>query len=138
MMTSRLYPPFAGQVASPGAGARALPRVAPTSKLPGNGRDTHPSAGPSPSPLNPAARSHETPHDQHPSIEVVDWDILFSAIEVKLREAVGGQLGVMLAIPAHSAQLSASLVQATVLDCVDALHKLHAAIKHDRSQRPTP
>lgn len=67
----------------------------------------------------------------------MDWDILFDAVETRLRQTVGERLGTLPETPAHSAHLAASLVQATVLDCVDALHKLHAAIKHDRSQRPT-
>ncbi len=71
-------------------------------------------------------------------MEVADWDVLFDAIETRLREAVGERLGSLPDTPTHSAHLAASLVQATVLDCVDALNKLHAAIKHDRSQRPTP
>jgi hypothetical protein len=127
-MTSDLHPPPTGQLAAPAPGARVIPNAFPV-KPAAEVRTGH-SASPSP--------VSETLHDQHPSIEVVDWDILFDAIETRLREAVGERLGVLPNTPMHSAQLSASLVQAVVLDCVDALHKLHAAIKHDRSQRPTP
>jgi hypothetical protein len=127
-MTSDLYPSPTGQLAAPASGAQLMPYAIPV-KPATEVRTDH--SG-SPSPVS------ETLHDQPPSIEVVDWDILFDAIETRLREAVGERLGILPNTPMHSAQLSASLVQAVVLDCVDALHKLHAAIKHDRSQRPTP
>jgi hypothetical protein len=137
-MTSDFPPTPAGQPATPGAGARANPHGTPGAKplRPGG-------ASPAAPDFSSAAKARAGPaaeasHDEHPSIEAEDWDILFSAIEVRLRQAVGEHLGQLPSTPAHSAQLSASLVQAVVLDCVDALHKLHAAIKHDRSQRPTP
>lgn len=127
-MTSDLYPPPTGQLAAPVPGARLMPNAVPRKSA--TGARTEQSGSPS--------TASDTSHDQPLSIEVVDWDILFDAIETRLREAVGERLGVLPNTPMHSAQLSASLVQAVVLDCVDALHKLHAAIKHDRSQRPTP
>lgn len=126
-MTSDLYPPSTGQLAAPVPGQRRIPHAAPAQQATGV-RTEQPGS---------SSTASETLHDQHPSIDVVDWDILFDAIEIRLRGAVGERLGVMPNTPTHSAQLSASLVQAVVLDCVDALHKLHTAIKHDRSQRPT-
>lgn len=78
------------------------------------------------------------PHDAHLAIEVEDWDVLFEAVETTLRRIVGERPGELPEVPAHSAALPASQVQAVVLDCVDALDRLHAALKQERSQRPTP
>lgn len=135
LMTSDFYPPPAGQPAAPGAAAKAIPHGT-AGDRPLRPAGTFPAAlAFPPAGKAPAA---EASHDELPSIGAEDWDVLFSAIELRLRQAVGEHLGQLPSTPAHSAQLSASLVQAVVLDCVDALHKLHAAIKHDRSQRPTP
>ncbi|WP_096698171.1 hypothetical protein [Polaromonas sp. AER18D-145] len=82
--------------------------------------------------------SLHAPYDAHLSIEVEDWDALFEAVKTTLRRIVGDRLGELPEVPVHSAALSASLVQAVVLDCVNSLDRLHAALKQDRSQRPTP
>ena len=55
-----------------------------------------------------------------------------------LRHAVGEQRGQAPEVPGHSAALSASLVQAVVLDRVGDLEQLHSALQQERSQRPTP
>lgn len=78
------------------------------------------------------------PEEQHLTIAPDDWSALFRAVQTQLRMAVGDQLGVLPHTPGHSAELSATLVQAMVLDCVDALDQLHEALKQERSQRPTP
>jgi hypothetical protein len=75
---------------------------------------------------------------QHADIAPDDWDVMFDAVQARLRRAVGEHLGGVPQIPSHSAGLSASLVQATVLDCVSALDQLHAALKQERSQGQTP
>jgi hypothetical protein len=80
----------------------------------------------------------DTPYDAHLAIEVADWDVLFEAVTTTLRRIVGERLGDLPEVPAHSAALSASLVQAVVLDCVSSLDRLHDALKEERSQRPTP
>lgn len=80
----------------------------------------------------------DAPYDAHLSIEVEDWDVLFDAVKTTLRRIVGDRLGELPEVPVHSAGLSASLVQAVVLDCVNSLDRLHAALKQDRHQRPTP
>ncbi len=67
-----------------------------------------------------------------------DWDVLFDAVSARLRQTVGEDLHHPPDVPAHSAALTASLIQAVVLDCVGALDKLHAALKHERSKRLTP
>jgi hypothetical protein len=80
----------------------------------------------------------DAPYDAHLAIEVEDWDVLFEAVKTTLRRIVGERLGDLPEVPAHSAALSASLVQAVVLDCVGSLDRLHTALKQERSQRPTP
>lgn len=85
-----------------------------------------------------AAHPEAAPHDAHLAIEVEDWDVLFEAVKTTLRRIVGERLGDLPEVPVHSAALSASLVQAVVLDCVGSLDRLHAALKQERSQRPTP
>lgn len=87
---------------------------------------------------HPEATSCDAPYDAHLTIEVEDWDVLFDAVKSTLRRIVGERLGDMPEVPAHSAALSASLVQAVVLDCVGSLDRLHAALKQERSHRPTP
>ena len=85
--------------------------------------------------LHPA-RSTVLPQ-QPSSIPIEDWDALFFAVQTQLRHAVGEQLGVRPRTPTHSIEMAATLVQAIVLDCVGAMDQLHAALKQERSQRPT-
>lgn len=80
----------------------------------------------------------DAPCDAHLTIEVEDWDVLFEAVKTTLRRIVGERLGALPELPAPSAALSAGQVQAVVLDCVGSLDRLHAALKQERSQRPTP
>ena len=80
----------------------------------------------------------EEPSGQHLNIDVEDWDILFAAVKARLRRTVGDGMEKQPDVPAHSSALSASLVQAVVLDCVIEMDKLHASLKQQRSQRPTP
>jgi hypothetical protein len=72
------------------------------------------------------------------TISTEDWDSLFLAVETRLRQAVGEQLRPLPAMSGNSAVLAASLIQAIVLDCVDALDQLHAVLKQDRSQHTGP
>ena len=124
MTSSSFLPPTPG----PAADAHAVDPASPYDALPRrNGQAPHSEA----SPL-------DAPHDAHLTIEVEDWDVLFMAVTSTLRRIVGERLGELPEVPVHSAALSASLVQAVVLDCVNSLDRLHAALKQDRSQRPTP
>ncbi len=113
------------QTAEPSAGHMLLP--------PG------PEVAAAPSMLPPAAGSvGPVPPAQRLSITVADWDVMFDAVRSRLIQSVGERLGELPDVPQHSAELSASLVQAVVLDCVSALDQLHAALRQERSQRPTP
>lgn len=127
-MTSSSF--FLPRTPEPAAGVLGMdsPHDAPPALVPRqNGLRPHHEAAPP-----------DAPHDAHLTIEVEDWDILLDAVKAKLRRSVGERLGDPPGVPAHPAALSASLVQAVVLDCVDSLDRLHAALKQERSQRPTP
>ncbi|MDI1272141.1 hypothetical protein [Polaromonas sp.] len=123
-MTSFFLPHTPGQATGVGPAASYAP---PTLASGQNGSAPHPKAATS-----------DAPYDAHRAIEVEDWDVLFEAVKTTLRRIVGERLGELPEVPAHSAALSASLVQAVVLDCVGSLDRLHAALKQERSQRPTP
>ena len=71
------------------------------------------------------------------AVNTEDWDSLFDAVSVRLIRTVGEDLQNPPDVPLHSAALTASLIQAVVLDCVGALDQLHVALKQERSQRPT-
>ena len=71
------------------------------------------------------------------AVDTADWDSLFDAVSVRLIRTVGEDLQNPPNVPLHSAALTASLIQAVVLDCVGALDRLHVALKQERSQRPT-
>lgn len=101
--------------------------IVPAAYIGRHGRDS--GTGPMYPDLAPAA-----PGDQ-PPMDVADWDALYSAVETRLRHIVGEELGVQPEVPQHAASLSASLVQAVVLDCVSALDQLHAALQQERRQR---
>jgi hypothetical protein len=64
-------------------------------------------------------------------ISIDDWDILFRAVQARLRSCVG-------AGPDSTATLQArdgvSRVQAIVLDCVRELEKLHEALNQERRE----
>ena len=64
------------------------------------------------------------------AIDAADWDAL--------QHSVGEHLANPPDVPTRSAALNASLIRAAVLDCVSALDQLHAALKQERRQRPTP
>lgn len=72
------------------------------------------------------------------AIDAADWDTLFDAVSARLCQTVGEDLHNPPNVPAYSAALTASLIQAVVLDCVGALDQLHVALKYERSQRLTP
>ncbi|MDP3355492.1 MAG: hypothetical protein Q8M51_06480 [Polaromonas sp.] len=76
--------------------------------------------------------------DHRLAIDPADWDVLFDAVSARLCHAVGEDLHHPPDVPACSAPLTASLIQAVVLDCVGALDQLHVALKYERSQRLTP
>lgn len=130
MTSSSFLPRTPGQAAD--VDAAPLHDAPPALESRQNGLGTH---------AEPA--SLDAPYDAHLSIEVEDWDALFEAVKTTLRRVVGERLGDLPEIPPRSAALSASLVQAVVLDCVGSLDRLHAALKQERSQqersrRPTP
>lgn len=82
--------------------------------------------------------AHGAPLVQPPSgrpsdIEIGDWDALFCAVEARLRLAVGEQPAVASEPPRmHD---TAGRLQAIVLECVEALDQLHAALTQERGRR---
>jgi hypothetical protein len=74
-----------------------------------------------------AARA--TARNQRLEISTSDWDILFRAVEDRLRLSVGAKLA-----STTQARDAAGRVQAVVLECVAELEKLHTALKQERRQ----
>ena len=60
-----------------------------------------------------------------------DWDAMFRAVELRLRQTVGERLAVMPELQPHHA---AGRVQAIVLECVEALEQLHTALMLERDR----
>lgn len=106
--------------------------VLPLSKTNGQHTDTSPAH---PVHAEPAAGA---PASRQLTMDMAEWDMLFDAVRDRLIRTVGERLGQLPDVPQHSAELSASLVQAVVLDCVGALDQLHATLKQERSRRLTP
>jgi hypothetical protein len=71
--------------------------------------------------------------NQRLEISTSDWDILFRAVEDRLRLSVGAKLAPTAQAPAQ-ARDAAGRVQAIVLECVAELEKLHTALKQERRQ----
>ncbi len=90
-------------------------------------------------PVHPvhAEPAPDAPAAGQQTMDMTEWDMMFDAVRSRLKHTVGQRLGELPDTPQHSAALSASLVQAVVLDCITELDKLHAALKRDRRQRPT-
>ena len=63
---------------------------------------------------------------------VEDWDIMFRAVLERLRKTVDDGLVTAPFLPRANASDS---VQNVVLECVDALDHLQAALKHERARR---
>lgn len=83
-----------------------------------------------------AAPGHGTSASAQAAMDMAEWDMMFDAVQARLAHTVG-RLGELPNTPQHSAELSASLVQAVVLECVAEMDKLHADLKRKRSQRLT-
>lgn len=69
-----------------------------------------------------------------PSLDIAvdDWDLMFRAVEERLRTAVGGRL---VATSGLQGQDAACPIQGIVLECVSALEQLHTALTQERGQR---
>ena len=63
---------------------------------------------------------------------VEDWDIMFRAVLERLRKTVDDGLVTAPFLPRTDVSDS---VHNVVLECVDALGHLHAALKHERTRR---
>ena len=76
--------------------------------------------------------AHPIPPDPQPDIAPEDWDVLFSAITDRLRNAVDQRLA---AAPEPQARDAVGRLQVIVLECVGALDQLHAALANERSRQ---
>ena len=65
-------------------------------------------------------------------VAIGDWGGLLSAVQSRLRLAVGERLVEALAPQVHD---TAGRIQASVLECVAALDPLHATLKHELGRR---
>ena len=65
-------------------------------------------------------------------VAIGDWDDLFSAVEARLTATVGE---LFAALPKTSASIAANRIRESVLECVAALHQLHATVTHELARR---
>lgn len=79
----------------------------------------------------PAGASYGMAPDASSGISIGDWDELFHAVEYRLRMTVGNGAATNTEVPGYYA---ASLVQASVLDCVKAMGQLHTALGLERAR----
>lgn len=68
-------------------------------------------------------------------IAAADWDLMFSAIESRLRAAVGDRLA---GVAEPGVGDLAGQVQVAVLDCISAMSLLHTALKNERESAAKP
>ncbi len=82
-----------------------------------------------------AGRGRIANSPEHGPISVVssdDWDEMFRAVTVRLRQTV--DLPPAASAQAHTSD-AAGRVRTTVLECIDALDQLHAALTQERALR---
>ena len=108
--------------------SRSAPTHPPGGPAPGSPRRSTPTATPDAvaPPLNgslPAASS---------DVAIGDWEELLSAVKARLRLTVGELLA---ELPAHQLPDAAHKVQASVLECVNALDQLQLTLSHEFSRR---
>jgi hypothetical protein len=85
--------------------------------------------GSSNSPSN--GQDHAVSHPQTTAqIDIEDWDSLFDAVEERLRDTVEKPDSATTPLAARD---NASRIKLAVLDCVNALDKLHKALRQERS-----
>lgn len=70
--------------------------------------------------------------DQFLDLAIEDWDVLYRAVEARLRRAVDSQHVVAPDAQAHEVE---AYVRGIILECVAALEHLHTALTHERSRR---
>ena len=86
-------------------------------------------------PVEALTALHAVPHPlgqelpSHLHIPTEDWDIMFRAIQLRLREAVGER---PKSAPPPQADDTAGHIQVVVLECVSAMEQLEAALRHQR------
>lgn len=84
-----------------------------------------PEPSPEPNPGPDAIRGN------HTNILPEDWDVLFRAVQVRLERCVGDALP---KTPQHELHDRHTVIKSAVLECVDAMKQLHAALTRERQQ----
>jgi hypothetical protein len=94
--------------------------------------DPEPNPGPDAARQNGQARKAAMPISPvvHGSISPADWDELFRAVQVRLAHCVSDAVPQAPELPLHDQR---AVTQAVVLDCVEALKHLHAALVSERA-----
>ena len=90
-----------------------------------------PSPEPDPEP-NPGPDAINNGHiNGNSNISAADWDELFHAIQARLEHCVSDAFHKAPELPAHERQ---EVIKATVLQCVEAMQQLHAALTTERAE----
>ncbi len=103
--------------------------ASPSSDMPNSMHRPIPAPEPNPEP-NPAPDA-AWPND-HANIAPADWDQLFHAVQARLEDCVSDSL---LRTPGLALRDKQAVTKTTVLECVEALKQLHAALTLERQQR---
>lgn len=89
-----------------------------------------PEPNPEPNPGPDAARRSR--NNGHSTIAPADWDELFHAVQVRLEQCAGDALHQAPELALYDRH---DVIKKTVLECVDALKQLHAALAQERQHR---
>lgn len=88
-----------------------------------------PEPNPEPNPGPDAASKRE--RDAHPNITPADWDELFRAVQVRLEQCVGDAIDKAPELALHDRH---QVTKTAVLQCVEAMTQLHAALTLERKE----
>ena len=81
--------------------------------------------------LNDVAWPDSTFRKAPPGISAEDWDLLFVAVQIRLKNCAAAAPN---RSPERSLELPLLATQTIVMECVDALQALHLALKQNRSE----
>lgn len=89
-----------------------------------------PEPNPEPNPGPDAAKRSASSGDS--TISPADWDELFHAVQVRLEQCVGQAIDKSPELPLHDRH---EVTKKAVLECVEAMQQLHAALTLERQLR---
>lgn len=90
-----------------------------------------PSPEPNPEPNPGPDAAVQSTHDSHANIAQADWDALFRAVQVRLEQCVGNAIATSPELALHDRH---EVTKAAVLECVEAMTQLHAALTLERQE----